>query len=130
MVPTGNSAPLANPAVCAILDPEQLSSEVGSVQVATAPQAPLSLFNDIVDGRETILGSVTSTTVTVAVQPAAFPLVSITKRETVLAPRSPQSKLDTVAFKEAIPQLSVEPPSISAAVIETVPFASSCTVIS
>ena len=57
-------------------------------------------------------------------------MVSITKRETVLAPRSPQSKLDIVAFKEAIPQLSEEPPSISAAVIETVPLASSCTVIS
>ena len=48
VTPAGNVAPLANPAVCAILEPAQLSAEVGSTHVTAASQTPLPLFTDYV----------------------------------------------------------------------------------
>src|SRR6185369_17023384 len=41
--PTGNTLPLAGPAVCVIVTPGQLSAAVGAVQLTAAPQTPASL---------------------------------------------------------------------------------------
>ena len=62
-------------------------------------------------------------------QVAEFPFTSVTVSVTVLAPTLLQSKVFGLTAKDAIPQLSVEPPSTSAAVILALPEASSCTVI-
>ncbi len=51
VAPTGNVAPLANPAVCAIVDPVQLSAEVGSTHVTSAPQTPASVFTAMFAGK-------------------------------------------------------------------------------
>src|SRR5690606_35278425 len=73
----------------------------------------------------TTTGTVISSTVTIAVALWVLPLTSVTVRVTVLAPTSPQSKLDLSSVMLAIPQASVEPLSIFAAVMLAVPVASS-----
>ena len=65
-----------------------------------------------------------SSTVTVVVQVEVFPEVSVTVKVTVFSPRFEQSKSVTSIEVEAIPQLSVLPPSTSATVIEASPLAS------
>ena len=44
VVPTGNVAPLAKPAVWIVVGPEQLSEPTGEVKVTTLPQVPLVTF--------------------------------------------------------------------------------------
>src|SRR5690606_37580132 len=73
----------------------------------------------------TTTGAVTSSTVTIAVAVSVLPLTSVTVRVTVLSPTSPQSKLDLSSVIPAIPQVSDEPLSISAAVRLALPVASS-----
>ncbi len=70
-----------------------------------------------------------SSTVTVAVQVAELPFISVAVKVTVLPPKLAQEKLLGVTLKLAIPQASLEPPSIWAAVIDPVPLSSNCTVI-
>ena len=59
-----------------------------------------------------------------------FPLVSVTVSVTVTGePTSLQSKVSISTAKEAIPQLSVLPPSTSPGIILALPDASNCTVM-
>src|SRR5690606_26040547 len=72
----------------------------------------------------TTAGAVTPSTVTIAVALSVLPFESVTVRVTVLAPTSPQSKLDLSSVMLAIPQESVDPLSMSAAVILALPVVS------
>src|SRR5690606_36120346 len=74
-------------------------------------------------------GATLSSTVTIVIQVEVFPFTSITVNVTVFGPTSAQVKSVTSIEVLAIPQASVEPPSTSAAVMEALPFASSCTVM-
>ena len=101
---------------------EQLSvvePRSASVRVASPLLSRLSVM---VEPQLASSGSVTSSTVTVAEHIATLPASSMTIRFTVLSPILLQSKLDTLAFMVAIPQLSVEPPSMSEAVIVADPL--------
>ena len=77
MTPTGNVAPLANPAVCAIVDPVQLSAGVGSTHVTSAPQTPASVFTAMFAGKLSIVGASLSVTVTVKLAEKVFELASV-----------------------------------------------------
>ena len=70
-------------------------------------------------------GGTLSSTVTTAVQVETLPLLSVTVRITLFAPTLEQSNVETSIVVLAIPQASAEPPSTSAGVIVTFPFASS-----
>ena len=97
---------------------------VGSVQLTTAPQAPLSLFTAISPGIETMVGSILSSTVTTAAQKPIFPAASVTNRVTVFVPISSQSKVLDGETAKVMELQSVDPPSKSLAFIVTVPVAS------
>ncbi len=71
-----------------------------------------------------------SSMVTFAVHVDTFPFASVTVSVTVLRPKSEQSKDPGFAVSVTDPQLSVEPPSISAATMLAFPLASNCTVMS
>ena len=73
---------------------------------------------------QVMTGSSSSVTVTVAVQVLLLPLTSVTVRVTVFAPRSEQSKLVWLAEIEAMPQLSLLPPSMSSLLMTALPLAS------
>ena len=77
VTPAGNVAPLANPAVCAILEPAQLSAEVGSTHVTAASQTPLPLFTVMSAGKLSIVGASVSVTVTVKLAEKVFELASV-----------------------------------------------------
>ena len=79
---------------------------------------------------QVIAGFSVSSTVTIASHVATLPSLSVTVKVTVFGPTIEQSKAVIEAAKEAIPQLSVEPPSISAATIVALPAASNVTVMS
>ena len=79
--------------------------------------------------RHNAVGETVSSTVTVELQVAVFPLVSVTVKMTVFVPTSEQLKLLGETDREAIPQLSVDPLSTSAAEIVALPAASNETVI-
>ena len=76
VAPTGNVAPLANPAVCAIVDPVQLSAEVGSTHVTSAPQTPASVFTVCLQVNY-IVGASLSVTVTVKLAEKVLELASV-----------------------------------------------------
>ena len=103
---------------------EQLSVVVGSVQLTTAPQAPLSLSTVISPGIETMVGSILSSTVTTAEQKPIRPFASVTNRVTVFGPISSQSKELDGETAKVIELQSVDPPSKSLAFIVTAPVAS------
>ena len=86
VTPAGNVAPLANPAVCAILEPAQLSAEVGSTHVTSAPQTPASLFTDISAGILSIVGFSSSVTVMFIEQVAVLFEASVTVQVTTVVP--------------------------------------------
>ena len=67
------------------------------------------------------MGPIVSVTVTSAVQVPSLPLLSVTVSVVVLIPMSEQSKSAMVPLPEARLQLSVEPPSITAAAMLTFP---------
>jgi len=58
-----------------------------------------------------------------------LPEASVAVKVTLFVPRSAQVKLETSMPKAGVPQLSVEPPSISEATIEALPAPSKNTVI-
>ncbi len=68
--------------------------------------------------------------VTTAMHVPILPSASVIVSVTLLGPRSAIVKVFGTAFFEAIPQLSVDPLSISSAVIEAFPRASRATEIS
>jgi hypothetical protein len=110
----------------------QLSAIVGVPKVTfvnAVAQVPASTFTVTAAGA-VIVGSILSSTVTVAAPEAEFPLLSVTVSITVFAPKSSQSKEVISRDIEEIAQLSVLPSLIIAAVMVALPEASSCTVIS
>jgi hypothetical protein len=72
VVPTGKLAPEAEPDVCAVLTPEQLSVPTGAVYVTVALQSPVVFVVEILAG-QVILGGCASVTVTMALQVAVLP---------------------------------------------------------
>ena len=68
---------MANPAVCAIVEPVQLSAEVGSTHVTAASQTPLPLFTVMSAGKLLIVGFSLSVTVTVKLAEKVFELASV-----------------------------------------------------
>ena len=68
------------------------------------------------------VGAMLSSTVIIAVQVSELPLLSVTVKITVLAPKSLQSKVSISKAKEEIPQASLDPLSTCAGVMEASPF--------
>ena len=81
-------------------------------------------------GVQLTTGAIASSTVTIAVHDASLPELSVTVSVTVFSPISLQVNSFTSRVRSAMVQLSVLPPSISAAVIVAMPAVSSCAVIS
>ena len=77
MTPTGNVLPETSPAVCAIVDPVQLSAEVGATHVTSAPQTPASLFTAMSAGKLSIVGASLSVTVMVKLPSVVSPAASV-----------------------------------------------------
>ena len=77
VTPTGNVLPETSPAVCAIVDPVQLSAEVGATHVTSAPQTPASLFTAMSAGKLSIVGASLSVTVTVKLAEKVLELASV-----------------------------------------------------
>src|SRR6266540_2554431 len=77
---------------------------------------------------QTATGATESATVTVAVQVWLLPFTSVTVRVTVFGPMSLQSKLIWSRLRLAMPQASLLPLSICAAVMVALPVASNWTV--
>jgi hypothetical protein len=86
-------------------------------------------FRFIVMFWQIAVGSTLSWTVTVARHVETFPFTSVTVSVTVFAPTLEQLNVFGETDNEAIPQLSVEPPSTSIASIDVFPLASNWTVI-
>ena len=78
VVPNGNNAPGASPAVCATVTPEQLSTADGFKNETFAPHSSTSLPTVIFDGQFVNVGATLSTIVMVFVQVATFPVLSAT----------------------------------------------------
>ena len=106
------------------LSAEPLSTSAGIIEAFPAASSCTVMSWQIAEG------STLSSTVTVEVHVDTFPFTSVTVSVTVFAPTSEQSKLVSSSTRLAIAQLSEEPLSISKAVIEAVPSALSCTVMS
>ena len=77
---------------------------------------------------QTAVGAVVSDTLTVAVQESTLPEASLRLRTTELLPMSEQLKELVLIVLLEMPQLSLDPPSTSAAVIEALPLPSRKTV--
>ena len=60
-----------------MVDPAQLSAEVGATQVTTAPQTPASVFTAMSAGKSTIVGASLSVTVMVKLASNVFELASV-----------------------------------------------------
>jgi hypothetical protein len=85
-------------------------------------------FNTNVNGVQVATGAVLSCTVTVALQVALFPLLSVTVKVTVLNPTFEQLNVEGLTVILAIPQASEDPLSTFAAVIVPFPLASNTSV--
>jgi hypothetical protein len=77
VVPTANVAPLAGPAVRAIVTAEQLSLADGMLYVTSALHKSTSVFTVMLAGH-TITGGVVSVTVSTCTQVAVLPEASVT----------------------------------------------------
>ena len=84
-VPTGNAAPEANPVVCVVVAPAQLSAPTGAVNATTFEQRPGSLLPVIFAG-QVIVGSSLSVMVTVKLQVAVLPTASVAVNVFVVMP--------------------------------------------
>src|SRR5437763_17203958 len=85
VTPSGNNEPLARPAVCAVLEPGQLSVPTGAVKLTIAPQALVSVFS-FPTRRSSDLGAWLSRTVTVKLHVAVLPAASLTTNLLVVTP--------------------------------------------
>jgi len=127
VVPIGNTEP--DGGLHAVATPGQLSLAVG-VKNAFAPVGQVGSLTMLAG--QVIVGAMLSTTVTVAAQLPMLLLESLAVRVTLFDPLLAQLKVFVAAPSInncAIPQLSVEPLSISAALTVTVPAALRLTVI-
>jgi hypothetical protein len=108
VVPTGKAAPLARPAVCVVVAPVQLSVPVGSVKVTTLVHWPGSLVPVMLAG-QVIVGASVSEMVTVKLQEAEFPELSVTVKVLNVAPTGKAAPLarPPVCVVVALGQLSV-----------------------
>ena len=109
----------------------QLSAIVGVPRVTfanAAAQVPESTFTFTAAGA-VIVGSMLSTTVTVAVASCVFPLPSVAVNVTTFAPRSSQSN-EVISSDNVYVQLSLLPLSMSDVVMLADPEASNATVMS
>ena len=103
----------------------QLSLEPPSTSATISVALP-DPFKTSVFGWQVAIGGVLSLTVTVEVHASVVPAGSVTVSVTVFPPMSPQSKA-VMSADSVTEQLSVLPPSISAAVIVAFPAASRLT---
>src|SRR5436305_4696583 len=71
VTPSGNNEPLARPAVCAVLEPGQLSVPTGEVESTHASPAVTSVFR-VMSAAQKITGAWLSRTVTVKLQAAVL----------------------------------------------------------
>jgi hypothetical protein len=85
VIPTGNVAPLAKPAVCVVTTPEQLSVPTGGTNVTTAPQIPGVELTDMFAGH-VITGGSASNTVIVKEQDVALFEASVAVNVCVVKP--------------------------------------------
>ena len=76
VLPKGKALPEAGPPVCVMKAPLQLSVTVGAIQLATAVQEPPA-FRLMLLGHPTMVGAVTSITVTVKEQVLVRPAPSV-----------------------------------------------------
>ena len=107
----------------------QLSLLPLSIWVAVIEALPVASNWTVMDC-VTAVGATVSTTVTTAVSVLTLPFTSVTVNVTVLFPTLAQLKLLGATLNDAIPQLSLLPASTSPNVIDVLPFASSCAVMS
>jgi len=107
----------------------QASFEPLSISAPVIEALPAT-FNCIVISWQIATGAVTSSTVTTALQVVVLLPTSLTCSVTVLGPTLAQVNAFGVTVKLAIPQLSELPLSTSAPVMDTLPVASNCTVMS
>ncbi len=92
----------------------QLSSvKTGAIPFTSMLQSPAAAVTVVSPG-QVIVGGMLSSTVTLALQEAVLPLMSVTVRVTMFTPISVQVKLFGVTLRGAKAQLSPEPPSTSA----------------
>ena len=110
-------------------DTLQLSLDPLSMSAAVIVAAPLASRVTVISCA-IVIGSISSTTVTVAVSLAWLPFSSWTNNVIVLDPKSSQSKVEALKNLNAIPQLSLDPLSISETVMDAAPLESRLTVIS
>ena len=90
----------------------QLSNDAESIKEESMVKFPLLSILKSVSEKQSAVGGVVSTTVTMAVAVEIFPLTSVTVNVTVFAPISLHVKEVESKAKLAIPQLSVDPSSI------------------
>ena len=85
VVPTGKLLPLAKPAVCAVVAPEQLSVPTGALYVTVAAHCPEAALALMFAG-QVMLGGWLSATVTVKLQLAVWLLAAVTVKVFVVVP--------------------------------------------
>src|SRR5204862_4320786 len=86
---SGKADPLANPPVCVVTAPAQLSVPTGAAKVTTALHRLASTLATMFDG-QLITGAVVSVTVKVVVQVALLPVASVAVT-VIVCPPSPTS---------------------------------------
>ena len=91
--------------------------------VTIAPQSPLSLFTEMLEGQPVMVGLMLSITVTVEVHVDTCEFTSVTVNVTELLPTFEQPRADCETVIEPIEQLSKEPLLIEAGVIDAFPEA-------
>ena len=96
VTPTGNVLPLARPAICVVVGPEQLSVPTGAEYVATLLHIPIVLFSVWFDG-QVICGNSVSLIVIVKEHVAVFPAASVTLNVLVVVPTGNVEPLDRPA---------------------------------
>ncbi len=108
VVPTGKVAPLARPAVCAVLAPEQLSAPTGVEQVMAAPQI-FRVLACVTFAGQVMVGACASVTVTVKLQAVVCKLPAVTVNVFVVTPTGKAAPLARPAVwaVDAPEQLSV-----------------------
>ena len=110
VTPTGNEDPLAPPAICVVVAPEQLSVPFGAEYVTLAAQSPGAALVVIFAG-QVIVGSWLSTTVTVKEQVVEAPFAAVTLKVLVVTPTGKDAPLGA-----PVTRLNVAPGQLSAIV--------------
>ena len=124
----GKVLPEAGPVVCAIVA-LQLSLTVGAAHETVAEQAAPA-FTLMFTGQPAMAGAVASCTVTMAIQVAVAPALSVTVSCAGKVPELTQVKMLGIAMRLTIvPSVSKLPPSIMAPAMGALPLAFKFTVM-